>query len=89
MPTATVSSKGQVTLPKEVRDFLNVGAGDRLEFAIEPNRTVRVRRLGKSILDLAGMLHRPGMKPMTVREMDEAIAEYHAEEDERIRRGGR
>jgi AbrB family looped-hinge helix DNA binding protein len=87
MPTATLTSKGQVTLPKEVRDFLHVASGDRIEFTLEQGRTVRLRRSGKSVRELAGMLRRPGMRPVTLAEMDEAIAEYVTEEDERIRRG--
>lgn len=34
-----------------------------------------------------GILHRPGMRPVSVREMDEAIGRFHAEEDARIRKG--
>lgn len=35
-----ISSKGQVTIPREIRDRLGVGAGDKIEFAIEEGRTV-------------------------------------------------
>jgi hypothetical protein len=35
----------------------------------------------------SGILHRPGMRPASVREMDEAIGRFHAEEDARIRKG--
>jgi antitoxin PrlF len=35
-----ISSKGQVTIPREIRDRLGVGAGDRVEFVIEGDRTV-------------------------------------------------
>jgi antitoxin PrlF len=37
---SSISSKGQVTIPLEVRDRLGVGAGDRIEFVIEEGRTV-------------------------------------------------
>jgi AbrB family looped-hinge helix DNA binding protein len=85
MSTATLTSKGQITIPKEVREFLRVGQGDRLEFRLEEDGTVRLLRPGRSILELAGILHRPGMKPMSVREMDESMMSFLGEEDERIR----
>ena len=43
MPTTTLTSKGQVTIPKAVRDFLRVGVGDRLDFIIN-NACQTVRR---------------------------------------------
>ncbi len=38
--TSPISSKGQVTIPREIRDRLGVGAGDRVEFVMEDERTV-------------------------------------------------
>ena len=87
MTTATVTSKGQITIPKEVRDFLGAREGDRLEFSMERDGRVQLRRLGRSIRELAGILHQPGMKPMTQDEMDQAIVDYVTSEDDRIRRG--
>ena len=87
MPAATMTSKGQVTLPKPIRDFLGIDAGDQVEFSPEPDGTVRLRRMGRSIRSLAGMLHRSGMQPASIREMDEAVGTYLAQDDERIRRG--
>lgn len=86
MSTATVTSKGQITIPKEVRDFLGAKEGDRLEFTMERDGQVRLRRLGRSIRELAGILHRPGMKPMTLEEMHNSLLDALAEDDERIRR---
>lgn len=86
MPTATITSKGQVTLPKAVRDHLHVDQGDRVEFVVEANGEVRVRRLAGSLERLRGILKRPGLEPLTVEEMDDEIARYLTEEDERIRR---
>lgn len=88
MSTATLTSKGQVTIPKEVRERLNLATGDRVDFVIEADGSVRLRRLGRSIRDLAGILHRPGMKPVSVEAMHESLIETAAAEDERIRRGG-
>lgn len=82
---ALITSKGQITLPKEVRDRLSVKPGDTVEFIEEGGRTwVKPRTL--RALDLAGVLHRPGMKAVSIEEMDDAIAEMLGEDDERIKR---
>jgi antitoxin PrlF len=88
MPTSTITSKGQITLPREVREYLHLSEGDRVEFLIDPADGVRLRPMTGSVKDLAGMLHQPGMRPLSIREIDEAIARFHIEENERILRGG-
>jgi len=78
MSTATLTSKGQMTLPKEVRDDLKLKPGDKVEFIREGDRYVlkpRTKRIG----DFAGLLHRPGMKPVSIEEMNEGIAQAAAE----------
>ena len=74
MIESTVTSKGQTTLPKPVREALGVGPGDRVRYRIEGD-TVRIVR-PRSVLDLAGCLKEYwDGPPMTLEEMDEAIAE--------------
>ncbi|MEW9806124.1 AbrB/MazE/SpoVT family DNA-binding domain-containing protein [Mesorhizobium marinum] len=81
----SVTSKGQTTIPKEVRDQLGLQTGTRIEWIVEGGKaTVRPRKL--RAVDLAGILHRPGMKPVSVEEMDKAIGRAVAEDDERIKR---
>lgn len=46
MPVATLTSKGQVTIPKSIRDFLRVGAGSKVTFELLPNGDVALRPLG-------------------------------------------
>ncbi|HEY0510677.1 MAG TPA: AbrB/MazE/SpoVT family DNA-binding domain-containing protein [Thermoanaerobaculia bacterium] len=87
MPTSTVTSKGQITLPKEVRDHFHLKAGDQVEFQIDPGGRVEVRPVSSSILSLFGILHRPGTGAATVKEMDTAMGRYLAEEDKRIQKG--
>lgn len=84
MSTATVTSKGQITLPKDVRDDLHLKEGDRVAFEKIDGRYV-LRPQNKNIMELAGILHRPNQKSMTVREMDEALGKALAEDDKRIR----
>lgn len=80
MSIATMTSKGQITVPKDVRDDLNLEAGSQVMFVKMPNgRYTIVARTG-SIRDLEGMLHYEGMPHLTVEQMDEAIGEAVAEE---------
>lgn len=75
--TATLTSKGQVTIPKAVRELLGVHAGDALEFEVEQGK-VAVRPARRSVSS-AGILkdHLPkGWKAPTVEEMDAGIGEY-------------
>lgn len=89
MPTSTLTSKGQVTVPKEVREHLRVAEGDRLEFLISEDGSVRLRPITGSVRRLLGLLHREGAPAQTVREMDQAISDLLAEDDQRIRDGNR
>ena len=59
MATATVTSKGQVTIPQPVRRHLHLEEGDKLEFTIEDDGSVRVRTIKGSVRDLFGFLKRP------------------------------
>ena len=70
---ATITSKGQITIPKRVRDTLHLKAGDRIEFIESEAEGYRVVPVTASIKQLKGMTPRPG-KPVTLAEMDAAIA---------------
>lgn len=89
MPTATVTSKGQVTIPQRVRKHLRVEEGDRLEFTIQDDGSVRLRSIKGSVRDLFGFLERPGRRAVTVEEMGESIGDFHESDDDRIRTGGK
>ncbi len=62
MPTATLTSKGQVNLPKTVREALRVRAGDRVDFVVDANGEVHVRRGRFDVRDLRGILRRRGKR---------------------------
>lgn len=72
MPMATVTSKGQITLPKEIRDALGVSPGDRVEFVRDDTGRVLVRPIKTSILDLMGIL-KPRVKGVTIGQINETI----------------
>jgi antitoxin PrlF len=77
MPTTTITSKGQVTVPKRIRDFLKVKAGDRLDFVIDDDGRVLVRPGTVGVDELKGLLHRPGRRPVTLSQMQAAIVGRH------------
>ena len=74
MPVATLTSKGQLTLPKKIRELLRVEAGDSVDFVIGADGEIRLRAGDVDVQELRGMLHKPGRKPVTLEQMDEAIA---------------
>lgn len=83
---ATMSSKGQLTIPKEVRDELNLGAGTKFYVTVH-NGEVIARPKNRRLADLAGILGKPPSgRSVTIEEMDEAIMDAVAEDDERITR---
>ena len=73
MAFATITSKGQVTIPKAVRNILNLKVGDKLEFIVNEEGGLLVRPVSKRIDDVYGKLRRKGMRPVSVEEMDEAV----------------
>ena len=66
---ATLTSKGQTTIPKEIRDSLGMKAGDRMTFTLMPDATVVMRVKSKSITALAGVLHKKGRKTVPVEQL--------------------
>jgi antitoxin PrlF len=57
---AKVTSKGQVTIPKQVREALGIGEGDQLVFRVEEHRAILART--PDLLDLAGAVDVPPQK---------------------------
>lgn len=83
MPRSTLTSKGQITVPKKVREHLHLSKGDRVDFVIEEDGTVRVEPARLSLRELEGALARPGRAPVSLEEMDAAVARRHGERDGR------
>ena len=70
---ATVTDKGQVTVPKNIRDQLHIATGSKLDFQVEQDGSLRVRVLVRGSDNLFGLVQRPGIKPLSVKAMDEGI----------------
>ncbi len=85
MSTATMTSKGQITIPKEIREELNLSAGSKVMFVRLLSGEVRMIARTGSIRDLAGMLYDPDGPRLTIEEMDEAIGAAVMESDLRSR----
>ena len=73
MPSATVTSKGQITLPKVIRDLLRLGAGDRVDFFVADDGTVVLRPATVDVRELKGLLSRRDLKPLSVKQMNAII----------------
>ncbi len=69
---ATITSKGQVTLPKPIRDKLHLEAGDKIDFTLEGD-SLRVTPVTASVTQLKGMVPKPAV-PVSLEEMDAAVA---------------
>ncbi|MEA2336076.1 MAG: antitoxin PrlF [Thermoanaerobaculia bacterium] len=78
MPTATVTSKGQVTIPKVVRDLMNLDAGDRIDFVVTDAGDVFVRSASRDISELRGIAKRPRGRAITIEQMNAAVLRQHS-----------
>ncbi len=81
MATATISSKGQLTLPKEIRGALGLSPGDRVNFVRMEDGNYAVLPATHSVQTLKGFLRRPGQKPVSLEDMDQAIVKGAAAND--------
>ena len=73
---ATLTSKGQITLPKEIRDRLGLDAGSMLDFQILADNTITARPVKPDARRIRGLLKSPHATPPTVEQMDEAVSKH-------------
>lgn len=66
---ATLTSKGQTTIPKEIRDSLHMKEGDLMTFTLLPDGTVLLRVKNKSAMQVAGRLHKKGRKALPIEDL--------------------
>jgi antitoxin PrlF len=74
MSSSTLSSKGQVTIPVEVRRALHLSAGDRVLFIMRDDGVVEVQPKTVDVLDLVGILVPSDGRHLTIDQMNAAIA---------------
>ena len=79
MASATMTSKGQITIPAKVREALKLEPGVRIEFVEVEEGKFQLMPATRSIRDLEGMFYDARRKPVSIEEMDEAIARGAAE----------
>ena len=73
MVTATLTTKGQITIPKSVRDSLHLHSGDRIAFVLHGDTEAVLKPITKSVDDVFGTLHVASQPRRTVEEMNEAV----------------
>ena len=75
MAVATITSKGQVTIPVQVRAALGLDAGDRIEFVEVGKGQFAIVAATRSVRELKGLFQGKRSKPVSIEEMDAAVAE--------------
>lgn len=73
MPTSHLTVKGQTTIPKKIREYLNLQPGDRIDYFVDEDGKVVIEPATCDIKELEGILHKPGMKPVSIEEMKKSI----------------
>jgi len=74
MPQATLTSKGQVTVPREVRELLHLKAGDKIDFTIISDDEILLMPVTRRVDEVFGCLHAiAGGKGASVEDMDAGI----------------
>jgi len=83
---STITGKGQVTVPRSVREELGLQPGDRLVWSLHEDGSVEVRKAAlRPLREIVGLLGRPS-RSATVEEMDEAVRRRFAAEHRATRR---
>lgn len=73
MYRAALSTKGQLVLPKAIRERLGLQAGDKIDFVIHENGDVFLRRAAVHVQSLRGCLRPPNGKVASIEDMERAI----------------
>ena len=74
MSLSTLTSKGQITIPKSLRESMSIVTGDKIEFIINEQNEVVIKPITKKAIDVFGQLSKYKKdKPVSIEEMNEAI----------------
>jgi len=77
MAVATLTTKGQVTIPKEVRDSLHLHSGDKIEILVKESGEAVIRPICQKVDDVFCKLKNINQKTLSVEDMDRAIKKRH------------
>ena len=77
--TSTLTSKGQITIPKQIRERLRLRKGHRVEFLVERGGRVVLVPRTRDVRSLKGIVRSANKRPVSVEAMNEAIAEGFSE----------
>ncbi len=72
MITATITSKGQITIPKNIRDQLNLHAGDKISFIEDEDGLINLIPVKKPLNTLKGSVPKP-KRPVSIEDMNSTI----------------
>lgn len=75
MLSTIVTDTGQITLPKEIREYLKLISGSKVEFVIDEDGQVKIFPLNVAVETISGILHRPGLQKASLEDMESAISE--------------
>lgn len=73
MTLATLTTKGQVTIPKDIRESLKLNTGDKIEIIVTNEREAIIRPVSKKVKDIFCKLQKPGKKAVSIETMDDAV----------------
>ncbi|MCD6271973.1 MAG: AbrB/MazE/SpoVT family DNA-binding domain-containing protein [Deltaproteobacteria bacterium] len=73
MAIATLTTKGQVTIPKKIRESLKLHTGDKIEIIVTEKREAIIRPISKKVDDVFCKLHKPGRKAVTLEAIDDSV----------------
>jgi antitoxin PrlF len=79
LAAATITSKGQITIPIQVRTALGVDTGDRIEFVEIEKGQFAIVPMNRSVRELKGMLRVKGRKAVSIEDMNRTIARRASE----------
>lgn len=81
MSISTITHKGQTTIPIQIRSYLGIQPGDKVEFFVDDDGRVVLQPLTADVTQLKGMLPKP-KKPISIEKMN-AIIKKRGGKDER------